>query len=370
MKRQLFLAAALLLSLSLAACSPTPPEPQAEAPVSSAIDSAAAESSSSMEASQPMEVTLPEDLLVQVQTADGDVILFQLNDSAAANSLYRQLPLTVQIEDYAGSEKIFYPPEKLDISNTPLAQGPAGTLAYYEPWGDVAFFYTACQGASGLYELGEAVSGAEQIPTLSGEVRITAAEELTGPDEDPSSSTPSQKEVPPQETKSVSSAPPQTSKTTAPTPPQELESSAPAPSPAVSAPKEQETMQPPSSQEDPAPMQPLQVKVGNQNFTATLHDNETTRALIQKLPLTLTMSEMNGNEKYHYFSDTLPTSASRPASIRAGDLMLFGSDCLVLFYENFSTSYSYTPMGSIDNPAGLSEALGTGDVQVVFRIAE
>nr|WP_286167049.1 cyclophilin-like fold protein [Clostridium sp. D33t1_170424_F3] len=338
----------------------------------------AAESGSSPEKTPPTEeLTLPEELLVQVQTNDSDAILFRLNDSTAASSLYRQLPLAVQIEDYAGSEKIFHPPEKLDVSNTPLAQGPAGTLAYYEPWGDVVFFYAACKGASGLYELGEAVSGAELIPTLSGEIRITEAEESAETDGASSASAPPQEEktiasAPPAQTKPDSSAPLQESKTTASTLPQETEPSAPAPDPVVSTPEpdQQVTMQQPSSQENFTTMPLLQIEVGNKNFTATLYDNATTRALIQKLPLTLTMSEMNGNEKYHYFADGLPTNANRPAGIHAGDLMLYGPDCLVLFYESFSTAYSYTPLGSIDDPAGLSEALGTGDVQVRYRMTE
>ena len=104
--------------------------------------------------------------------ADDREIIFQLNDSPAARSLYDQLPLILPVENYGGNEKIFYPPRELDVSDTPLAQGPAGTLAYYAPWGDVAIFYGQCSGASGLYALGEAVSGADQIAALDGEIRM------------------------------------------------------------------------------------------------------------------------------------------------------------------------------------------------------
>lgn len=48
--------------------------------------------------------------------------------------------------------------------------------------------------------------------------------------------------------------------------------------------------------------------------------------------------------------------------------MLFGSSCVVLFYEDFSTSYAYTPLGAVSDPAGLAEALGAGGVTVTFRI--
>ena len=69
------------------------------------------------------------------------------------------------------------------------------------------------------------------------------------------------------------------------------------------------------------------------------------------------MTELNGNEKYFYLDDALPTDASRPDGIRAGDLMLYGSECIVLFYESFSTAYSYTPIGRVQNPEGLTEAV-------------
>ena len=83
--------------------------------------------------------------------------------------------------------------------------------------------------------------------------------------------------------------------------------------------------------------------------------------------MTVQMRELNGNEKYYYLSSSLPTAASNPGTIRAGDLMLFGSDCLVLFYETFAASYAYTPLGRLDNPAGLAAALGPGSVALTFE---
>lgn len=84
--------------------------------------------------------------------------------------------------------------------------------------------------------------------------------------------------------------------------------------------------------------------------------------------MTVLMSEMNGNEKYCYLSGNLPTAASNPGTIRAGDLMLYGSNCVVLFYETFQTSYSYTRIGRADNPSGLAAALGSGNVTITFEL--
>lgn len=168
--KQLFIGlCAFFLVLSLTACggqtatssspavaSQTNPERPAVAP--------AAEAAGTDTASQT----------IQLVTAEGNTILFALNDSPAADGLYHQLPLEIWVEDYAGAEKIFYPPEELPTEDTPLAKGPAGTLSYYAPWGNVAIFYGECGGASGLYELGQAVSGEEYLTELTGEVEILA----------------------------------------------------------------------------------------------------------------------------------------------------------------------------------------------------
>ncbi len=73
-------------------------------------------------------------------------------------------------------------------------------------------------------------------------------------------------------------------------------------------------------------------------------------------------------DEFYYFSESFPTRTESVSSIHAGDLKLYGSSCLVLFYESFSTSYSYTSLGYVENPGELAEVLGTGSVHVdVFR---
>ncbi|MDE7268593.1 MAG: hypothetical protein K2N89_14125 [Lachnospiraceae bacterium] len=108
------------------------------------------------------------------------------------------------------------------------------------------------------------------------------------------------------------------------------------------------------------------VSVGDKEFEIILADNETADRFYEMLPMSLDMSELNGNEKYYYMNEYLPTSASVPKQIRTGDLMLYGSNCVVLFYKSFSTSYSYTELGHMINSSGLAAALGKGDVIVTF----
>jgi hypothetical protein len=113
----------------------------------------------------------------------------------------------------------------------------------------------------------------------------------------------------------------------------------------------------------------MRVIVGDKIFSATLADNATADAFRDLLPLTLDMTELNGNEKYNYLSTRLPNAPVNPGTIHAGDIMLYGNSCVVLFYKTFNTSYSYTRIGAIDDPTGLAEALGTGQATVRFELA-
>ena len=113
----------------------------------------------------------------------------------------------------------------------------------------------------------------------------------------------------------------------------------------------------------------MEIAVGERTFSATLYNNAAAQALVELLPMTLDMSELNGNEKYYYLDSSLPTDSGRPAGIQTGDIMLYGDSCLVLFYKSFSTSYSYTALGRVDDPDGFAEAVGSGDVQVTLRKA-
>lgn len=111
----------------------------------------------------------------------------------------------------------------------------------------------------------------------------------------------------------------------------------------------------------------MQMKIGNKEYSVVLHDNNTTKALQEILPITVKMSEFNGNEKYYHFRETLPSKPEHIGQIKTGDIMLFGDNCLVVFYKDFKTTYSYTRIGHIENTVDLEQMLGRGSVTITFE---
>lgn len=112
----------------------------------------------------------------------------------------------------------------------------------------------------------------------------------------------------------------------------------------------------------------IKVMIGDNHFTAILESNAVANEFKKRLPLTISMKDLNSNEKFFDLPSNLPTIASNPSTINSGDIMLWGSTTLVLFYKSFSTSYSYTRLGKIENPSGLSQILGSGNVTVTFEL--
>ena len=106
----------------------------------------------------------------------------------------------------------------------------------------------------------------------------------------------------------------------------------------------------------------------NKVLTATLEDNATVAAFKEMLPLTLDMSDFNANEKKFDLPKRMPTKDANPQMIQAGDLMIWNSRTLVLFYKSFPTSYSYTKIGRINNTSGIADAFGPENVRIRFEL--
>lgn len=114
----------------------------------------------------------------------------------------------------------------------------------------------------------------------------------------------------------------------------------------------------------------IQLSVGTSRFVATTYDNTVANAFLELLPISISMNELNGNEKYYFLSVNLPTNASVPEIIHSGDLLLWGQNCLVLFYETFLTTYSYSKIGFVEDATELQAALGSGNPMIKFELLQ
>ena len=108
------------------------------------------------------------------------------------------------------------------------------------------------------------------------------------------------------------------------------------------------------------------VTINGKTFDIELSDTKVAAEFADILPQTFNMSELNGNEKYIYTDTEFTSAAQKVSQINAGDIMLYGNNCIVLFYKSFDTPYSYTTIGHITNTDGLEETVGKGDITAVF----
>ena len=107
----------------------------------------------------------------------------------------------------------------------------------------------------------------------------------------------------------------------------------------------------------------IKVIINDKTYILNLENNKTVYELIDILPQKFNMNELNGNEKYIYLDKSLTTNTYYPKHIEKGDVMLFGDNCLVIFYKSFDTSYSYTKIGHIDN----IDDLGSSNIIAKFE---
>ena len=117
------------------------------------------------------------------------------------------------------------------------------------------------------------------------------------------------------------------------------------------------------TKENDVKMSNIKVIIEDKDYTLKLENNKTAEEFVSLLPKKFNMSELNGNEKYVYMRNSLTTNSLYPKHIEIGDVMLFGDNCLVIFYKSFDTSYSYTKIGHIEN----LDNLGNDNIIVKFE---
>ena len=104
-------------------------------------------------------------------------------------------------------------------------------------------------------------------------------------------------------------------------------------------------------------------------YQGILEANDSAEAFASLLPTTLTMKELNENEKYIYLDQNIrKDEPTIPSSIKAGDLMLFSDNCVVFFYQDFTTNYSYVPLGHFDIDETFSQRVSKGNVLAAFSL--
>lgn len=112
----------------------------------------------------------------------------------------------------------------------------------------------------------------------------------------------------------------------------------------------------------------IKITVDKKEFIATLNDSEPSKEFVKLLPLDITMHEHNNNEKYYNMPENISGKSINLGSVQAGDLMIWSSNTLVLFYVDSRVAYSYTNIGKITNITGLRETLGGNSVKVKYEL--
>ena len=107
------------------------------------------------------------------------------------------------------------------------------------------------------------------------------------------------------------------------------------------------------------------IKLNGKEFEFEFKDTEVANQIKSKLPFTVKMTNLNGNEVYYQFSgESFTTNHKSVGTINMGDIYLYQSNYLVLFYKTFTTSYSYTEIGKLKDATGLDTIIGSSDIEV------
>lgn len=113
-----------------------------------------------------------EDIRIKL-TFNNQEVIVNMDDNPTSKDFLSLLPLTLTFEDYAGTEKISYPSDKLSTEEAPSGIDPAvGDFTYYAPWGNLAIYYKDFGYSNGLIKLGEIESGIEKLENLNGDFTV------------------------------------------------------------------------------------------------------------------------------------------------------------------------------------------------------
>ena len=114
----------------------------------------------------------------------------------------------------------------------------------------------------------------------------------------------------------------------------------------------------------------LKLTIGETPVTVEWEDNESVealRALCLEGPLTIQMSMYGGFEQVGRIGQSLPRKDVQTTT-RAGDIVLYSGNQIVIFYG--SNSWAYTRLGHVSDKTAqeMAELLGSGDVTITIGI--
>ena len=116
----------------------------------------------------------------------------------------------------------------------------------------------------------------------------------------------------------------------------------------------------------------LKMKIGDTNVAVEWEHNasvEALTALCENEPLVIGMSMYGGFEQVGPIGTRLPSNDVQTRT-SAGDIVLYSSNQIVVFYG--SNAWAYTRLGHITDPdaAGLEALLGHGDVTITLSMED
>lgn len=121
-----------------------------------------------------------------------------------------------------------------------------------------------------------------------------------------------------------------------------------------------------TTKEDETTNMELTLKINDIEVDVIWTDNDSVRALkkLAKDGLTINMSKYGGFEQVGSIGSTLPSADTR-ITTNPGDIVLYSSNQIVLFYD--SNTWSYTKLGHINlSKSELSDLLGDEDVVITL----
>lgn len=245
-----------------------------------------------------------------IRISQGDhIATFQLYDMTAAEELYSQLLLTLEVTNFRNAQWMFYPPERLIVTEKEIYRdGKKGELSYYEPWGDVFMLYEDFQSGDDMHRIGICLEGIDELKEMSETILVEKAD-----------------------------------------PADELNHAQ-------------------NNTESDSGEHMVKMTVGTNELTVRLYDTPAANDLYSMLPLELTFSDFNGTEKISYLPRNLDTNGE-PNSFDpdVGDLTLYKPwGNLAIFYRDFRSSTGLISLGHIDSGMDVLSSMD-GEISVILE---